>query len=119
MENESRRKDVSILIILLILFFLLVQVSSCFNSNQGNSLSGDNENPVPPDEYKNNPDRKSKEIISFPESIKTYTIGESVKGMPLTVTEIGLGNKTGLVITGAIHGSEKNTKIQNVSYITK
>jgi len=41
---------------------------------------------------------------------RTYSIGKSVNGMPLNVTEIGTGTKVGLVVAGALHGNEFNTK---------
>ncbi|MBN2534603.1 MAG: DUF2817 domain-containing protein [Spirochaetales bacterium] len=90
-------------IIILILICSLFQMTGCIKHN--------------PD---TNPERvlilntdtasdKEVEPTGFPGLVQTYTIGVSVNGIPVTVTEIGKGEKTGLVIIGSIHGNEKNT----------
>ncbi|MCP4543700.1 MAG: DUF2817 domain-containing protein [Chloroflexi bacterium] len=42
-------------------------------------------------------------------TVQTQTIGFSVQGRPITVTQVGNGNEIVLVIMGSIHGDEANT----------
>ncbi len=44
-------------------------------------------------------------------TVQTYTIGTSVQGRPITVTQVGNGDQTALVVIGSIHGDEGNTHI--------
>jgi hypothetical protein len=78
---------------------------------------------IPISEYIDTPGSHREEPAGSPDPLKnynqastvlksyqqTYVIGVSAEGTPLVVTEIGTGEKTGLVLVGSIHGNEKNT----------
>lgn len=48
--------------------------------------------------------------LPMPVVVQTATIGDSVQGRPITVTQIGNGSRIALVVIGGIHGDEANTE---------
>jgi len=75
-----------------ILIFFCFFCVSCYNSTSSNK------NSLP-------------DVSGIAKYIHTYKIGQSVKGRPLWVTEVGKGHETGLIIIGGIHGNERNTEV--------
>ncbi|MBN2441175.1 MAG: DUF2817 domain-containing protein [Spirochaetales bacterium] len=110
MERENAIKIISFVSVLLSLLIFSGIITGCINDNSKGLLSGEDKKNLPVNEMIETPKNQDKEMEIPRESFVSYSIGESVNGIPLTVTEIGSGKKIGLVIAGALHGNEANTK---------